>query len=108
MLFYFYQDPYQGNGATAALGSILALVVLQNTFLVNEILPLDYLTFEDKFMTVSYLIILYPVIGSLLQRKFNIQEDLAEKIKLNQKMFKILPAVIIAMFLFLELLDVYL
>lgn len=105
VMFNFYMDPYDGMGHKAALGSMLTLVFLQVGFLSGEIPPLDYLTLQDKFMTVSYLIISYPILGNFLQRKYNIRDDLEAKIKLNRKMLKILPVLIVLTFVFLSGID---
>lgn len=105
VMFNFYMDPKDGNGHKAALGSVLTLVFLQVGFMKGEIPPLDYLTLQDKLMTISYLIISYPILGNLLQRKYNIEDDLEEKIKLNRKMFKLLPVLIILGLAFLTGID---
>lgn len=105
VMFNFYMDPHDGNGHKAALGSVLTLVFLQVGFLKGEIPPLDYLTLQDKLLTISYLIISYPIIGNLLQRKYNIDDDLEAKIKLNRKILKFLPVLIAIGVLFLTGID---
>lgn len=105
VMFNFYMDPHDGNGSKAALGSVLTLVFLQVGFLRGELPPLDYLTLQDKLMTISYLIISYPIMGNLLERKYNIEGNLEAKIKLNRKMLKFLPVLIIVGLLFLTGID---
>jgi hypothetical protein len=53
-------------------------------------------------MTISYLVVSYSVVGKLLERKYKIQDDIEGKLKLNRKMFKILPVLVVLGFLILE------
>ena len=85
--------------------SLWTLVFLQVGFLRCELSPLDYLTLRDKLMAISYLIISYPIMGNLLERKYGIEGNLEVKIRLNRKMLKFLPVLNIIGLLFLTGID---
>ena len=85
--------------------SLWTLVFLQVGFLRCELSPLDYLTLQDKLMAISYLIISYPIMGNLLERKYGIEGNLEVKIRLNRKMLKFLPVLNIIGLLFLTGID---
>ena len=85
--------------------SLWTMVLIQVGFLRCELSPLDYLTLQDKLMTISYLIIRYPIMGNLLERKCKIEGNLEAKIKLNRKMLKFLPMLTIVELLFLTGID---
>ena len=85
--------------------SLWTMVLIQVGFLRGDIPPLDYLTLQDKLMTISYLIISYPIMGNLLERKYKIEGNLEAKIKLNRKMLKFLPVLTVVGLLFLTGID---
>ena len=103
VIYSFYQDPFSGQAETASLGSLLTLVFLHVGFLGDALPPLEYLTIQDKIMSISYFIILYPLLTNLIQRKYDLKEDKEKNLKSNRKMLKILPVIVIVIFLILNM-----
>jgi len=57
--------------------------------------PLEYLTLEDKMMTVLYSMMVFGMIELAVQRKFNPEEEMDEAIYINKRFRQTLPIVII-------------
>jgi membrane protein insertase Oxa1/YidC/SpoIIIJ len=63
--------------------------------------PLEYLTLNDKVLTVVYVIIIYSASEILVQRKFNERDDYRKAREINKKMRYTLPIIIVGTFLLL-------
>jgi len=57
--------------------------------------PLEYLTLEDKMMTVLYSMMVFGMIELAVQRKFNPEEEMDEAVYINKRFRQTLPIVII-------------
>jgi len=99
-VFNFYLNPLdQGLKMNVALGLLLALVFI-HLFAVTMLLPpLEYLTLNDKVLTVVYVVIIFSASEILVQRKFNERDDYRKARAINKKMRYILPIIIVGTFL---------
>lgn len=95
VIFAFTQNPKQRKMAEIGIGMFLSLVFLHAAFLGSDLPPLDYLTMLDKILIVIYVIILYALLEEILQQRYNKEDNAELRVKINRKMLKFLPIVII-------------
>ena len=104
MLSSFILDPDKIPTRLAMVGSALVASVMFHVSLANQIPPVGYLTFIDKFMVLTYFVILISFIFNvtlleLLERK---KTDLVEKFHraTEYSMLFIVPLLYILLFVF--------
>lgn len=95
VIFAFVQSPIQKKMTEIGTGMFLSLVFLHAAFLGAELPPLDYLTTQDKILIVSYVTILYTLSEEIIQQRLNKDDDKETRRKINRKMLKFLPIVMI-------------
>ncbi len=95
VIFAFTQNPKQRKMAEIGIGMFLSLVFLHAAFLGADLPPLDYLTMQDKILIVSYITILYALSEEVLQQRYNKDDNADLRVKINRKMLKFLPIVMI-------------
>lgn len=95
VIFAFIQNPKQHKMAEIGIGMFLSLVFLHAAFLSTDLPPLDYLTMQDKILIVSYITILYALSEEIIQQRYNKEDNAELKLKINRKMLKFLPIVMI-------------
>jgi hypothetical protein len=103
VLCSFFIDLDKISTRLAMAGSSLVAAVMFHVSISNQIPPVGYLTFADKFMILTYFVLLFTfslniLILELQERK---QNDLAEKIhrKTEYSVFFIVPFVYLLLFL---------
>lgn len=96
VIFAFIQNPKQHKMAEIGIGMFLSLVFLHAAFLGADLPPLDYLTMQDKILIVSYVTILYALSEEIIQQRYNKESNAERALKINRKMLKFLPVVMIA------------
>lgn len=95
VIFAFVQNPRQHKMAEIGIGMFLSLVFLHAAFLGADLPPLDYLTMQDKILIVSYVTILYALSEEIIQQRYNKENNPERALKINRKMLKFLPVVMI-------------
>ena len=95
VIFAFVQNPRQHKMAEIGIGMFLSLVFLHAAFLGADLPPLDYLTMQDKILIVSYVTILYALSEEIIQQRYNKENNPERELKINRKMLKFLPVVMI-------------
>lgn len=95
VIFAFIQNPRQHKMAEIGIGMFLSLVFLHAAFLGADLPPLDYLTMQDKILIVSYITILYALSEEVIQQRYNKGDNAEIRFKINRKMLKLLPVVMI-------------
>lgn len=95
VIFAFIQNPKQHKMAEIGIGMFLSLVFLHAAFLGADLPPLDYLTMQDKILIVSYITILYALSEEIVQQRRNKDDNTELRFKINRKMLKYLPIVMI-------------
>lgn len=104
VLFSFVIDPDKITTRLAMAGSSLVASVMFHVSIANQIPPVGYLTFADKFMILTYLILLSTFIINILMLEFQElkKEHLVIKIHKSTEysMFLIVPLLYIFLFLF--------
>lgn len=95
VIFAFVQNPKQHKMVEVGIGMFLSLVFLHAAFLSADLPPLDYLTTQDKILIVSYITILYALSEEVIQQRYNKDDNVELKYKINHKMLKFLPIVMI-------------
>lgn len=105
MLTSFVLDIDKITTRLAMVGSALVASVMFHVSLANQIPPVGYLTFIDKFMVLTYFVILlsFAINVFLLELVERKKTDLAEKIHRITEftMFFIVPILYIILFIFL-------
>lgn len=100
----FLIDPDKITTRLTTAGSSLVAAVMFHISISNQIPPLGYLTFADKFMLLTYLVLLASFIISiaLLELSESGKKELAEKIhrRTEWAVFIVVPLMYIALFLF--------
>lgn len=81
--------------AEMSTGTLIAAVFFHISDVGQSLPPLEYLTLEDKLMTVLYALIIMSFVALAAQRKFNKNEELEKAEKINKKFRYLIPAVII-------------
>lgn len=104
VLFSFILDPDKITTRLGMAGSSLVASVMFHISIGNQIPPVGYLTFADKFMALTYFILLgiflmNIIMLELLERKNN---ELVERIhrKTEYSVFIIIPLLYVLLFLF--------
>lgn len=104
MLSSFVLDPDKITTRLAMVGSALVASVMFHVSLANQVPPVSYLTFADKFMILSYFVILLSFVlnVSLLELHERKQEDLVKKIHrwTEFTMFIVVPLAYALLFMF--------
>ncbi len=104
VLFSFLLDPDKLTTRIGMAGSSLVAAVMFHVSIANQIPPVGYLTFADKFMVLSYLVLLTSFIINIgmLQLQELKRADLVQRIhkKTEYSMFVIVPALFFLLFLF--------
>jgi hypothetical protein len=82
VLFSFLMDPDKINTRIAMVSSGLVAAVMFHVSITNQIPPVGYLTFADKFMMLTYFILLVSFIMNVIMLEFLEQkkEKLVQKI----------------------------
>jgi hypothetical protein len=104
VLFSFVLDPDKITTRLGMAGSSLVASVMFHISIANQIPPVGYLTFADKFMGLTYLILLISFIIniSLLELQEKKKTGLVERLHRSTEytMFLIAPALYILLFAF--------
>jgi len=104
VLFSFVLDPDKITIRLGMAGSSLVASVMFHISITNQIPPVGYLTFADKFMGLTYFILLSTFIINIfmLEMQERKNTDLVEKIhrKTEYSMFIIVPLLYILLFVF--------
>ncbi len=104
MLSSFILDPDKITTRLAMVGSALVASVMFHVSLTNQIPPVGYLTFADKFMVLSYFVILLSFIFNvtLLELHEQKKDDIVKKIHryTEYTMFLVVPILYLILFLF--------
>ncbi len=104
VLFSFLLDPDKITTRIGMAGSSLVAAVMFHISITNQIPPVGYMTFADKFMGLSYLVLLSSFIINIgmLQLQELKRAGLVEKIhrKTEYSMFIIVPMLFLLLFLF--------
>ncbi|MBI4447660.1 hypothetical protein HY643_01650, partial [Candidatus Woesearchaeota archaeon] len=99
VLFSFVLDPDKINTRLGMVGSSLVASVMFHVSISNQIPPVGYLTFADKFMVLTYFVLLSTFIINILMLELSeLKKDhLVEKIhrKTEYSMFLVVPALYI-------------
>ncbi|MFA5019945.1 MAG: hypothetical protein WC533_02500 [Candidatus Pacearchaeota archaeon] len=103
MLSSFVLDPDKITTRLAMVGSALVASVMFHVSLANQIPPVGYLTFIDKFMVLSYFVILMSFIFNVLLLELHEQKKDELVAKLHKAteftMFILVPILYIILFL---------
>ena len=75
-------------------GTLIGAVFFHISDVGQSLPPLEYLTLEDKMMTVLYALIIVAFLALAAQRKFNKSEDEQKAEQINRKFRYIIPVVI--------------
>ena len=102
MLSSYFLDPDKITTRLAMAGSALVASVMFHISITNQIPPVSYLTFADKFMVLTYLLILLSfvinvVLLELLERK---KQELVMRIYRATEYSSILVTILLYVFLF--------
>ncbi len=104
MLSSFVLDPDKVTTRLAMVGSSLVASVMFHLSLANQIPPIGYLTFADKFMVLTYFVVLLSFVFNVLllelhERK---REKLVQKLHRSTEftMFLLVPLLYVFLFLF--------
>ena len=104
MLSSFVLDPDKITTRLAMVGSALVAAVMFHVSLANQIPPVGYLTFIDKFMVLSYFVILLSFIFNvfLLELHEQKKDELVKKLHRSTEftMFILAPLLYILLFIF--------
>ena len=104
MLSSFVLDPDKITTRLAMVGSALVASVMFHVSLANQIPPVGYLTFIDKFMVLSYFVILLSFIFNvfLLELHEQKKDELVKKLHSSTEftMFILVPLLYILLFVF--------
>jgi len=104
MLSSFVLDPDKITTRLAMVGSALVASVMFHVSLANQIPPVGYLTFIDKFMVLTYFIILLTFIFNvfLLELHEQKKEELLKKLHKSTEftMFTLVPILYVLLFIF--------
>jgi hypothetical protein len=105
MLSSFVLDPDKITTRLTMVGSALVASVMFHVSLANQIPPVGYLTFIDKFMVLTYFVILLSFIFNVLLLELHEQkkEELVKKLHRYTEftMFILIPLVYVLLFIFL-------
>lgn len=98
-VFVFFLKPtaYELK-STLSVVLLISLVLFHSITLTEQLPPLDYLTLQDKILTVVYILILYTMAEQLVQRKSNIENDPQKAAQIDRKMQIGLPILIVGSF----------
>jgi len=100
ILLSFVIDPLNTDlRAEIAVGILLSGIFFHVVEVGDALPPLEYLTLEDKMMTVLYSLIITSMVSLAIQRKFNKEEDEKKAEKLNLKIRYLIPIIIVGTFL---------
>jgi hypothetical protein len=104
MLSSFVLDPDKITTRLAMVGSALVASVMFHVSLANQIPPVGYLTFADKFMVLTYFVILLSFVFNvfLLELHEQKKDKLVEKIHRVTEftMFILIPLLYVILFIF--------
>jgi hypothetical protein len=104
MLSSFVLDPDKITTRLAMVGSALVASVMFHVSLTNQIPPVGYLTFIDKFMVLTYFVILLSFVFnvSLLELHERKKDDVVKKLHRATEftMFIVIPLLYLGLFLF--------
>ncbi len=102
MLSSFVLDPDKITTRLAMVGSALVASVMFHISLANQIPPVGYLTFIDKFMVLSYFVILLSFVFNVFLLEFQEQkkEELVKKLHRSTEftMFILVPLLYVLLF----------
>jgi hypothetical protein len=102
VLFSFVIDPAEINTKLAMVGSSLVAAVMFHVSIASELPPVGYLTFADKFMVLTYFILLYTFSVSILMLVFQQKkrDDIVDKIYrwTNYTVFFMVPLLYLLLF----------
>jgi len=105
VLFTFVIDPDKITTRITMLGSMLIAAVMFHVAIAGQIPPVGYLTFADKFMALTYVILVssFMVTIAILQLTETKRNEIAMKLHRYTEfsMFIIVPILYAALFLFL-------
>ncbi|MFH1916972.1 MAG: hypothetical protein ABIJ21_06955 [Nanoarchaeota archaeon] len=103
MLFSFIMDPDKITTRIAMASSALVGSVMFHISISNQIPPVGYLTFADKFMILTYFVILLSVLVNIIMLEFIEQkkQHLVDKIhkRTEYGMFVVVPLLYVLFFL---------
>ncbi len=103
VLFSFVLDPDKVSTRLAMAGSSLVASVMFHISITNQIPPVGYLTFADKFMALTYLVLLaaFVINISILELQERKKTELVEKIHRRTEfgMFVAVPLLFVLLFL---------
>ncbi|MBS3088972.1 hypothetical protein J4402_04320 [Candidatus Pacearchaeota archaeon] len=104
MLSSFILDPDKITTRLAMVGSALVASVMFHVSLANQLPPVGYLTFIDKFMVLSYFVILLSFVFNVFLLELHEQKKDALVKKLHKytefTMFLLVPLLYLILFLF--------
>ncbi len=104
VLFSFILDPDKVATRLAMAGSSLIASVMFHISITNQIPPVGYLTFADKFMALTYFVLLlaFVINITLLELQERKKTELVEKIHRRTEftMFILVPLLYLLLFLF--------
>ena len=82
-----------------SIGVLIAGIFFHILEVGDSLPPLEYMTLEDKLMTVLYALVITSLVALAIQRKFNKEEDDEKAERLNKKIRYALPIIIVGTFL---------
>lgn len=104
VIFSFLIDPDKIATRLAMAGSSLVAAVMFHVSITNQIPPVGYLTFADKFMGLSYIILLSTFIINILMLQFQElkKQELVERIHRSTEylIFLVVPLLYMLLFFF--------
>ena len=102
--FSFFMDPDKVTTRLAMAGSALVASVMFHVSIANQIPPVGYLTFADKFMILTYFVLLAIFVINVVMLEMIEQKkmDLVEKVhrRTEYSMFVVVPLLYVLLFLF--------
>jgi len=104
VLFSFVLDPDKASTRLAMAGSSLVAAVMFHVSISNQIPPVGYLTFADKFMVLTYFVLLLTFVLNVGMMELQEQKktELVEKLHryTEKNVFFVVPLLYVLLFLF--------
>jgi hypothetical protein len=95
----FWMSPTNFASRIGLGASTLLAAVAAHLNAANQLPPVGYLTLFDKIMIIAYALFLNNLLSMVIQMRFIDHDKKDEAIKVNAKMRKLMPVIIIAIFL---------
>jgi len=99
----FWMSPTNFTSRIGLGASTLLAAVAAHLNAANQLPPIGYLTLFDKIMIISYALFLNNLLSMVIQMRLIDHDKKEEAVKVNARMRKLVPAIIVAIFLTLLL-----